>query len=71
MLARKNRKEISIFLSCVEERIGTSGQITYPLLVIYKINIPLKGEITHSMEAKAKLAVTNFLEDFPLKQNRG
>ena len=44
--------------------MGTFGQIIYPLLFIYRINIPLKENITHQMEARLKLAVTNFLEDF-------
>ena len=64
MLARKNRKELSIFLSLKGKRIGTFGKIIYPLLIVYQTNIPLKGEIMYSTEARVKLAVTNILEDF-------
>ena len=64
MLARKNREEIGIILFWEGKRIGTFGQIICPLLIIYQINIHLKGEITRSTEARVKLAVTNFLEDF-------
>ena len=53
------------------KRTRAIGQIIHPLLIIYQIRVPLKGEINHSTEARVKLAVTNFLEDFPLVQNRG
>ena len=64
MLARKKREEISIFLFSEGKRIATFGQIIYPLLIIYHINITLKGEIAYSTEATVTLAVTKFLEDF-------
>ena len=60
----KKREEVSIFLFCEEKEIGTFGKIIYPLLIIYQIKIPLKGKITHSTEARVKLTVTNFLDDF-------
>ena len=63
MLAAKDREDISIFLFHGRKRIEIFGQF-YPLLIIYQINIPLKGAITHSTEARVKLDVTHFLEDF-------
>ena len=67
MLARKNRDEISIFLFWVWKIIGTYGHIIYPFLIIDQINIPLKGEITYSREARVELAVSQKTLSFHTK----